>query len=112
VVDEPCFLLGDFNRGDALFPADWQGLLEAARGENVIPDQPTFWGSCGSSSLDKVILPMEYPNRGLIQYQIFYDRLFESSGHACISIKMCDQPPVASSADLPTHMTMPASSNK
>jgi hypothetical protein len=109
MADEPCFLLGDFNRGDTLFPADWQCLLDAAQGENVIPDQPTFWGPSGASSLDKAILPMEYLNRGLIQYQIFYDRLFDSSGHACISIKMCHRPPVASSADLPTHMTMPAS---
>ena len=48
-------------------------------------------------------------NRGLIQHQVFYDRLFESSGHACISIQLRHRPPVSSSPDLPLHMTIPAS---
>ena len=44
-----------------------------------------------------------------MQHQVFYDRLFESSGHACVSIQLRHRPPVSSSPDLPTHMTIPAS---
>ena len=84
-------------------------ILSCAQGEEIVNDEPTFWGPNGSSSLDKVILPAEYMNRGLIQHQVFYDRLFESSGHACISIQLRHRPPVSSSPDLPLHMTIPAS---
>ena len=48
-------------------------------------------------------------NRGLVQHHIFYDRLFELAGYACISIQLRHRPPVASSPDLPLHMTIPAS---
>ena len=106
--DDPCFLLGDFNQGDALFPDIWQRITEAVQGEDIVGDQPTFWGPNGSSSLDRVVLPMEYMNRGLIQCQAYYDRFFDSSGHASITIKLSHRPPVISSSDLPTHMTIPA----
>ena len=105
----PFFIVGDFNHSDTLASNVWQQLLDAAKGEDVICDEPTFWGPNGSSSLDKAILPTDYMNRGLIQHQVFYDRLFESSGHACISIQLRHRPPVSSSPDLPTHMTIPAS---
>ena len=106
---DPFFIVGDFNHSNPLSRDAWQRLLDAAKGEDIIYDEPTFWGPNGSSSLDKAILPTEYMNRGLIQHQVFYDRLFESSGHACISIQLRHRPPVSSSPDLPTHMTIPAS---
>ena len=43
----------------------WQRFLDAAKGEDIIHDEPTFWGPNGSSSLDKAILPTEYMNRAL-----------------------------------------------
>ena len=106
---DPLFIVGDFNHSNTLARDVWQQLLDAAKGEDIICDEPTFWGPNGSSSLDKAILPTDYMNRGLIQHQVFYDRLFESSGHACISIQLRHRPPVSSSPDLPTHMTIPAS---
>ena len=107
---DPFFILGDFNHSDTLSPDTWQCLLEAAQGENII-HEPTLWGPNGASSLDKAILPTEYLNRGLLQYQTLYDRYFESSGHACISIRLRHRPPVSSSPELPTHMTIPADSS-
>ena len=98
-----------YNHSNTLSSATWQRLLDAAQGEDIVNDEPTFWGPNGSSSLDKVILPTEYLNRGMIQHKTFYDRLFESAGHACISIQLCHRPPVSSSPDLPVHMTIPAS---
>ena len=106
---DPFFILGDFNHSNTLAPNTWQRLLDAAQGEDIVNDEPTFWGPNGSSSLDKVILPTEYLNRGLIQHRVFYDRLFESAGHACISIQLRHRPPVSSSPELPVHMTIPAS---
>ena len=106
---DPFFIVGDFNHGNHLSLDAWQRILNCAQGEDIVNDKPTFWGPNGSSSLDKVILPTEYMNRGLIQHQVFYDRLFESSGHACISIQLRHRPPVSSSPDLPLHMTIPAS---
>ena len=106
---DPFFIIGDFNHSNTLARDAWQRLLDAAKREDIIHDEPTFWGPNGSSSLDKAILPTEYMNRGLIQHQVFYDRLFESSGHACISIQLRHRPPVSSSPDLPTHMIIPAS---
>ena len=106
---DPFFILGDFNRSDTLSPEIWQRILETSQGEDIVADQPTFWGPNGPSSLDRAILPTEYLNRGLIQYYAFYDRLFEVSGHACISIHLRHRPPVSSSPHLPTHMTIPAS---
>ena len=105
---DPFFIVGDFNHSN-LSVDTWQQLLDAAKGEDIIRDEPTFWGPNGSSALDKAILPTEYMNRGLMQHQVFYDRLFESSGHACVSIQLRHRPPVSSSPDLPTHMTIPAS---
>ena len=104
---DPFFIVGDFNHSN-LSVDTWQRLLDAAKGEDIIHDEPTFWGPNGSSALDKAILPTEYMNRGLMQHQVFYDRLFESSGHACVSIQLRHRPPVSSSPDLPTHMTIPA----
>ena len=104
---DPFFIVGDFNHSN-LSVDTWQQLLDAAKGEDIIHDEPTFWGPNGSSALDKAILPTEYMNRGLMQHQVFYDRLFESSGHACVSIQLRHRPPVSSSPDLPTHMTIPA----
>ena len=66
--DDPCFLLGDFNQGDMLFPDIWRRITEYAQGEDIMVDQPTFWGPNGTSSLDRVILPIEYMDRGLIQH--------------------------------------------
>ena len=106
---DPFFIVGDFNHSNHLSLDAWQRILNCAQGEDIVNDEPTFWGPNGSSSLDKVILPAEYMNRGLIQHQVFYDRLFESSGHACISIQLRHRPPVSSSPDLPLHMTIPAS---
>ena len=104
---DPFFIVWDFNHSN-LSVDTWQRLLDAAKGEDIIHDKPTFWGPNGSSALDKAILPTEYMNRGLMQHQVFYDRLFESSGHACVSIQLRHRPPVSSSPDLPTHMTIPA----
>ena len=58
--DDPCFLLGDFNQGDTLFPDIRRRITEYAQGEDIIVDQPTFWGPNGTSSLDRVIPPIEY----------------------------------------------------
>ena len=80
IGDDPSFLLGNF-------PDIWRRITESAQGEDIIIDQPTFWGPNGSSSLDRAVLPVEYMNKGLIQHQVYYDRLFESSGHASITIK-------------------------
>ena len=108
--DEPApfFVLGDFNRSNLLAPQTWQQVLAAAHGEDIVNDADTFWGPNGSSSLDKVVLPSDYLNRGLIQYKMYLDRLFESSGHAKITVQLQHRPPVTSSADLPVHMTIPA----
>ena len=106
---DPFFIVGDFNHGHHLSLDAWHRILNCAQGDDIVKDEPTFWGPNGSSSIDKVILPTEYMNRGLIQHQVFYDRLFESAGHACISIQLRHRPPVSSSPDLPLHMTIPAS---
>ena len=105
----PFFVLGDFNRSNILAPQTWQQVLDASHGEDIVNGSDTFWGPNGSSSLDKVILPTDYLNRGLIQYKIYFDRLFETSGHARISVQLQHRPPVTSSTDLPVHMTIPAS---
>ena len=106
---DPFFIVGDFNHGHHLSVDAWHRILSCAQGDDIVRDEPTFWGPNGSSSIDKVILPTEYMNRGLIQHQVFYDRFFESAGHACISIQLRHRPPVSSSPDLPLHMTIPAS---
>ena len=106
---DPFFIVGDFNHGHHLSFDAWHRILSCAQGDDIVKDEPTFWGPNGSSSIDKVILPTEYMRRGLIQHQVFYDRLFESAGHACISIQLRHRPPVSSSPDLPLHMTIPAS---
>ena len=106
---DPFFIVGDFNHGHHLSFDAWHRILSCAQGDDIVKDEPTFWGPNGSSSIDKVILPTEYMNHGLIQHQVFYDRLFESAGHACISIQLRHRPPVSSSPDLPLHMTIPAS---
>ena len=108
--DEPApfFVLGDFNRSNLLAPQIWQQVLDAAHGEDIVNDAETFWGPNGASSLDKVVLPSDYLNRGLIQYKMYLDRLFENSGHAKITVQLQHRPPVTSSSDLPVHMTIPA----
>ena len=102
-------MVGDVNQSDSLFPDLWQQILDNAQGEDIIGNHPTFWGPNGASSLDRVLLPTEYLNRGLIQHQVRYDLHFQTSGHACITISLSHRPPVTSSADLPVHMTIPAS---
>ena len=106
---DPFFIVGDFLHGHHLSLDAWHRILSCAQGDDIVKDEPTFWGPNGSSSIDKVILPTEYMNRGLIQHQVYYDRLFESAGHASISIQLRHRPPVSSSPDLPLHMTIPAS---
>ena len=105
---DPFFILGDFNHGQISAPSAWQRLLEMSQVEDIVNDEPTYWGPHGTSSLDKVLLPIDYLNRGLIQYQTFYDCHFETAGHACVTVQLKHRPPVASSQDLPIHMTLPA----
>lgn len=107
--EHPCFLAGDVNQSDSHFPEVWQRVLDNAQGDDIIGNHPAFWGPNGTSSLDRVVLPTDYINRGLIQHQVRYDQHFQTSGHACITIKLNHRPPVASSTDLRIHMTIPAS---
>ena len=106
---DPFFILGDLNHGNTSAPNVWQRLLETAQVEDIVNEEPTYWGPHGTSSIDKVLLPIDYLNRGLIQYQTFYDCHFETAGHACVSVQLRHRPPVSSSQDLPLHMTLPAS---
>ena len=93
--DEPApfFVLGDFNRCNLLTPQTWQLVLDASHGEDIVNDTDTFWGPNGPSALDKVILPSDYLNRGLIQYKMYLDRLFDNSGHARIFPSSCNTDP-------------------
>ena len=105
---DPFFILGDFNHGHISAPNAWQRLLELSQVEDIVNDEPTYWGPHGTSSLDKVLLPIDYLNRGLIQYHASYDCHFENAGHACVTVQLKHRPPVVSSQDLPIHMTLPA----
>ena len=105
---DPFFILGDFNHGHVSAPTAWQRLLELAQVEDIVSDEPTYWGPHGTSSLDKVLLPIDYLNRGLIQYKAFYNCHFDNAGHACVTVQLKHRPPVVSSQDLPIHMTLPS----
>ena len=105
---DPFFILGDFNHGHISASNAWQRLLELSQVEDIVIDEPTYWGPHGASSLDKVLLPIDYLNRGLIQYHAFYNCHFENAGHACVTVQLKHRPPVVSSQDLPIHMTLPA----
>ena len=105
---DPFFILGDFNHGHISAPNAWQRLLELSQVEDIVNDEPAYWGPHGTSSLDKVLLPIDYLNRGLIQYHAYYDCHFENAGHACVTVQLKHRPPVVSSQDLPIHMTLPS----
>ena len=103
---DPFFIAGDFNHGHHLSLDAWHRILNCAQGEDIVKDEPPSGVLTARHQLIKSFFRPNNMNRGLIQHQVFYDRLFESAGHACISIQLRHRPPVSSSPDLPLHMTI------
>ena len=108
IPEVPCVVSGDFNHIDSEHPDEWNSFLSLLGIESTIHCKTTFIGPRGESSIDDVLVPTEYLQNSSLWPQVYFERNYQHSGHATISVELGHRPGVSSTELFANHVTIPS----
>ena len=108
IPEVPSVVSGDFNHVDSEHPDEWNSFLSLLGVESTIHGKTTFIGPRGESSIDDVLVPTEYLQNSSLWPQVYFERNYQHSGHATISVELRHRPSVSSTESFANHVTIPS----
>ena len=108
IPEVPSVVSGDFNHIDSEHPDEWNSFLSLLGVESTIHGKTTFIGPKGESSIDDVLVPTEYLQNSSLWPQVYFERNYQHSGHATISVELRHRPSVSSTESFANHVTIPS----
>lgn len=101
------FIMGDFNRADALAQEDWDRLLGRYGFTDGHPHLATFRKPTGETKLDRILLPTAFPQNLLLQHLSTVRWVGEKLLHGIVSMKLKHRQAVPKDPKLRGHHVIP-----
>ena len=104
----PSIIAGDFNHADKELSEDWDQVTSILGVETTVKGRATYHCHRGESSLDDILVPIDYIQNNSLWPSVFMEYNFVKSGHFTLCLCLKHRPSVTSSQHFPIHDTIPS----
>ena len=99
---------GDFNHADKELSEDWDQVTSILGVETIVKGRATYHCHRGESSLDDILVPIDYIQNNSLWPSVSMEYNFVKSGHFTLCLCLKHRPSVTSSQHFPIHDTIPS----